>query len=662
MNLNNYYILPEEKLAITRILEKNNMFKMNFLIDSTENNIKLTDLERDNWQIYKDAKNILKEFKKIYLAIAKYQLNNNDKINKIYIPLPLREAYILSESKEFFGILSGTKDKFVAKTKDYGIKDLVIIEVDLFNIPTYKTEEELNMLETIFLSPPFSIEDLGEKYVEEGRTFLKFQFRNITYNQDISKIKKELIKQSIDETLEEISKKGEEKAVELETYFVKEKENFEISKELSELKEKYLMIKQDKETEIDKDDIIKKEEEKKDKDDLLDDLNIQIKEKIEEFNLNQDVMEHSLENITLWKKDIREYLERIYIEAVSEIEKERNSINDAKDLTADEREFYSQINGILKSNKEKADKIVKKSEAFIKFQQKFAKIAADCNAEYIAVSEGFKIRQVALELKELMDNIYEDYQEYYISLTKDKTKKNLVKEERYKKIIASNNQIGILINYFNNPKSAMPDTSLDRFAELSLIEENELKRKIAEYVFKLIAKAHIKLIEREIDIQENKTALEKILIFLTGRKDVEEFKISENEYKIEKIEDAIEASFPIDKNYSIHEILAHIMMFKRENEQLLDNLERQVEDEKEKNNVDEDDEEVLNLLNKTFDRLDKVEDSINNNFGINVDKVVEIMTTKSPLSLPETNEKRSVKELDVIENETNAFLKQYRLY
>lgn len=179
-------------------------------------------------------------------------------------------------------------------------------------------------------------------------------------------------------------------------------------------------------------------------------------------------------------------------------------------------------------------------------------------------------------------------------------------------------------------------TSIDRFDELALIEENELKRQIAEYVFKNIAKAHIEILDKEIEEIDTKTTMQKILIFLAGKKDIEEFKIFENEYKIEKIEEKLAQEFSIEKNYSIHEILAYITMFKDDNMSL-------------------EDEYIQNILKK----LAIVESTIQYNFEVDIDKIAEIILEKSYKNLPVPKDIRNMKELQKIEYETDAFLKQY---
>lgn len=643
MEFNDYYIFPEEKQAVKKILEEDRLQKLNYIISGLESNLFLTDIENKKWKTYFEADKILEELNKIYLAIFKQELNKKNQLKKVYIPMELKEYEAFKKEKEYYGILAGTKDEFVAKTKDYGTKDIIIVEAELKNIPAYVTEEEFNILETVLLAPPFSINDFKQIEEKEGRTFVKFGLNNINIRM-VNKDSKTL--------LEAISKDQALQANNFEEYFAKEKENFEISKKLNELKQQLLDVSEkEKAAEAAELEEQEQKEEKKESD-----LSAEIDALIAKFTDNQEQKQNLLEQISNWKRDIREYVEKIFSQALIEIEKEKRKIAEAKNLTEKEKEFFAKIELILKLNKDEAEKILQKAEKLIKVEQRLAKIGADCGVNYIAIADGFKIREKALELSTLMKNIYQDYQDYYITMTKY-GKKNEVKEERYRNILKEDNQIGILINYFNNAKEGKPETAMDRFDEIAILEENELKRKISQYVFKNIAKAHIELINREIDIQENKTALEKLLIFLKGKKNIEDFKISENEYKLEKIEQLINREFTIEQNYKIHEILAYIMMFKRENEDLLNQLEKETSPDSEYE-INEAELETYNLLKKTMGKLDAVEETLNKNFDVDVEKVIEIMIRKSPNSLPATND-HNVKELDKIENETNAFLNQY---
>lgn len=640
MGLNDYYIFPEEKLAIKRILEQNKQKYLNFVIDNVENNLKLGNFEENTWEYFKYTEEVLNYFSKLYLAIFKDELNNKHKLTTVYIPMSLKEFDSFASNTEYSGLLVGTKDLFVAKTKDYNIEDLVIVEAELKNIPAYITKEEFNVLETVLLAPPFKIEQTGKIQEIEGRPFVKLKFENITYPS------KE--KTSID-LIDDIVLKSEEQSTNLKRYYDCEKENYEISKSLSKSKSELLNI-QENERKQKEEDIKILESEKIMNKERIEELAREIESNIEKFNNNQKEMEESIESIRLWKKDVNLYLEKIFVDAIMEIELERTKIKKAENLTMNEKKFFLELQQALKSNKDESEVVLRRSEELIKIQQKFAKIAADCGANYIAISDGFKIREAALELFTLMDNIFKEFEEYYIALTSNGNR-NEVKEVRYKKVLENDNQIGVLINYFNNAKSAKPGTSVDRFDELALIEENELKRQIAEYVFKNIAKGHIKILNSENEELEARTSVEKIAILLSGKKDAEEFKIYENEFKIEKIEEKLKQSFSIEKNYSIHEILAYILMFKEENEKK--------ENDEEYEDKKDDKEEIEEYIEDVIQKLVVVEKVIEVNFTVDVDKVAEIISEKSYNKLPIGKKARNMKELEKIEYATDAFLKQY---
>lgn len=440
MGTNDYYIFPEEKLAIRRILEGNKRKILNFVIDSLDNNLRLGNYENNTWEYFKYTKEALSLFSKLYLSIFKDELNNKHKLEKVYIPMSLKEFDAFVSNKEYLGLLIGTKDQFVAKTKDYNIDDLVIVEANLKNIPVYITKEEFDILETVILAPPYKIEQTGGIEQIEGRTFIKFNFENITYPSK-TKLSENFVLS--------LFARAEDQAKQLESYYIAEKANREITIIMSDTKRELLSIQEDNKKE-EKESELKEENIKR-----IEELGKTIEKNIEEFNKNQEIMEKALDSIKLWKADLHKYLEKLFTDAIMEIELERSKIKKAENLTTSEKEFFVSLQKVLKSNKEESEKILNRSEELIKIEQKFAKIAADCGANYVAVSDGFKIREAALELFNMMDTIYKDFEEYYITLTSD-GKKNEVKEIRYKKILDNDNQIGILINYFNNAKSAKP--------------------------------------------------------------------------------------------------------------------------------------------------------------------------------------------------------------
>lgn len=64
-----------------------------------------------------------------------------------------------------------------------------------------------------------------------------------------------------------------------------------------------------------------------------------------------------------------------------------------------------------------------------------------------------------------------------------------MKIEEFSKI---NLEIGTLFNYLNNPKIAIVNSKASRFDEMAIIEENELKRNIAEKIREICGEAELK--------------------------------------------------------------------------------------------------------------------------------------------------------------------------
>ena len=63
---------------------------------------------------------------------------------------------------------------------------------------------------------------------------------------------------------------------------------------------------------------------------------------------------------------------------------------------------------------------------------------------------------------------------------------------RLEKISKVNIEISTLINYLNNPKIAVRNSKVTRFDEMAIIEENELKRRIAEKIRDIRGEAELK--------------------------------------------------------------------------------------------------------------------------------------------------------------------------
>ena len=79
------------------------------------------------------------------------------------------------------------------------------------------------------------------------------------------------------------------------------------------------------------------------------------------------------------------------------------------------------------------------------------------------------------------------------------------------------------INYLNNPKIALKNTRVTRFEEMAIIEENELKRGIAEKIREIRGEAELKKLKDDLEIIEDKTSFTKFLGIFTGQNKLDDF-------------------------------------------------------------------------------------------------------------------------------------------
>ena len=133
-----------------------------------------------------------------------------------------------------------------------------------------------------------------------------------------------------------------------------------------------------------------------------------------------------------------------------------------------------ELEKILRKNKNKSDKMVEDISDLIRKQQKYAKIGAETNSKYSSLIDGFKIKQEAEKLRKILTDMYSDYKEYYFNKLNKKLP-NIEYERKLTKILEVAEKAEIFLNYIYNPKNSKQRTDLNRFDELILIEENEIK-------------------------------------------------------------------------------------------------------------------------------------------------------------------------------------------
>ena len=260
-------------------------------------------------------------------------------------------------------------------------------------------------------------------------------------------------------------------------------------------------------------------------------------------------------------------------------------------------------------------------------QQNHAKIAGNMGAVYSALNNAFEMKKVAETLQELLKNIFAKV-EVICELEKDEN----VKREKLEDISNKSIQISTLFNYLNNPKIAAQNSKATRFDEMAIIEENELKRGIAERIRSIRSEAELKKLKDDLDIIETKGSLSRFFGFFTGQNKLDDFMIEQIEIRQLAIRRTISKNLSLAYNYSIHELMAEIEMFVKENE---------------------DDELVFDDVTD----LKAMAEELRRNFIIIESKVQNLVEKKEGKNLLLDNKKITRKE--IIEIETYRFLNKY---
>ena len=256
----------------------------------------------------------------------------------------------------------------------------------------------------------------------------------------------------------------------------------------------------------------------------------------------------------------------------------------------------------------------------IKKQQKYAKIGAETNSKYSSLIDGFKIKQEAEKLKKILTDMYSEFKEYYFNKLNKKIP-NLEYERKLSKLLEIGEKVEVFLNYIYNPKNAKQRTDLNRFDELILIEENEIKRKITKEVDTIIANANLIIIDEEIDTIETKKVLEKLFDIIIGKRKKDKERIIKLEELAEEVDAKLRQTYTINRNYKIHDVLAKIMIFKSEN----------IGDE---------------LVKDLVDKITIIEKAIAKNFVISEETVLKKIEELKMLKLPVVIDKDSENDIE----------------
>lgn len=347
--------------------------------------------------------------------------------------------------------------------------------------------------------------------------------------------------------------------------------------------------------------------------------------------------------ITKWKKNIAVYVMAEFKELEMKYEAERKVLKEnysekMKKYEEEAKEKHEKLKeGSLEEIAKAVDKecdeniilakrLIEDIKKLIIKQQNHAKIAGNIGATYSALNNAFDMKKVAETLLDKVTAIRGKAKE----LCEEEDRENL--SEKLLKISEVNLQVGTLINYLNNPKSSVGQSKINRFEEMTIIEENELKRGIAETILNVRGEAELKKLKEDLEILEEKGAFKRFIGFFTGSNKLDEVKEEQIEIRQKAIRKTLSQKMSLVYNYSIHELVAEIQMFLEDNE---------------------DDE----LVEEDMYILQNMENELRRNFIISDSKVRDIIEQRENKNLPV--EVKRITKRELIEIETYRFLNKY---
>ncbi len=434
----------------------------------------------------------------------------------------------------------------------------------------------------------------------------------------------------------------------LEQIEIEEKEEQERENKEKEEREKQEEIKQEE---------LKQEENEKQENNILEtNINVDLekeKDNVEEFKESDDSLEEktNLENSTITaiatdekednsetsiepKEESQEQNEELEIKNEDDEEKEEliekektleEEISEELEGEDEESITYASKNG-CKENIIEIKKLLNNINNLITKQQNHAKLAGSIGASYSALNNAFEMRKSAEKLLEIEENTT---LETRAICEKEQNKETI---DDLNKIIRNNFEVSTLLNYLNNPKIASRNSKLDRFAEMEVIEENELKRCIAEKIRDIRGEAELKKLKDDLEYIEEKGKFSNFLGFFTGQNKLDNVRLEQIEVRQTAIRKTLSKKLTLAHNYSIHELMAEVQMFIEENE---------------------DDE----LIAEDVKALKEISEQLRKNYIILESKVRSIIDEKEGRNLPVRDKKISKKEL--LEIETYRFLNKY---
>ncbi len=367
---------------------------------------------------------------------------------------------------------------------------------------------------------------------------------------------------------------------------------------------------------------------------------VNINEALKLKNENEAVLSSAVvlkEDIDEKEDNDVENSEALELEDNKDINLEENNSNNSEEIIEDEadiepenfieeNEVQKRVKQECKENVDTVQKLLNDINSLINKQQNHAKIAGNMGSSYSALNNAFEMRKSAESLKELVTKISDKVNE----LCKEEYNERI--ELDLELISKSNIEISTLLNYLNNPKIAVRNSKISRFEEMAIIEENELKRGIAEKIREIRGEAELKKLKDDMEIIEEKGTFSRFIGLFTGRNKIDDFMIEQIEYRQIAIRRSLAKKLSLARNYSIHELMAEITMFVNDNE---------------------DDE----LVQKEMLDLKALAEELRRNYIVLESKVQSIVEEKEGKNLLYDNRKMTRKE--TIELETTRFLNKY---
>ena len=551
-------------------------------IEEKENNPDYSGIERENdCQDVARVKRELEELKEVSTNLFELRKENIDFVNMWKRNIAV---YMIAECKEIEKLFDDLILPEPIKESDKEANELE--NKDIENVVVNEIQEENETKELIA-----SKEDIGEDKEK---------------SEDIEKVKKEDDKlNNADITLDKVNEENVKVSDDIDEIAVKDnklelKPIDEVSKEYSKAENK------DKENDNTLDSI--KEDAK---------LELEIENKLrnieESFSHEKTLATVTASTINFDdKQDIQETKIVPIIEKV-----EVREIDDP---------LYKRVKEEAKENIEAGEKLLGDINSLITKQQNHAKIAGNMGASYSALNNAFDMRKAAESLLELLKNINLKVKALC------EQEKNSDIEDNLERISKANIEVSTLINYLNNPKIAVRNSKANRFDEIAIIEENELKRGIAEKIREIRGEAELKKLKDDLEIIEDKGTISRIIGMITGRNKLDDLMIDQIEIRQKAIRRTLSKKLSLAHNYSIHELMAEIVMFIDENE----------DDELVENDVAE---------------LKKLAEELRRNYIVLESKVQSIVEEKEGSNLPLDDRKISKQEM--LEIETYRFLNRY---